>query len=196
MMAEQLGLDGPLARRCGFLHDIGKAADHEMEGGHPAIGAELLKTVRRGTGSRPRRRRSSRRHPPRVHLHRAGGRRRCHLRLPPRCPPRDAGEVRPPAGRTRSDRQRLPRRQPGVRRPGRPRSAGDRRSQEVDDREAAKMARDIAQAIEQTMTYPGEVKVTVMREVLRRRRRKVAVTLRVTSARGQRVNGPRMFDRW
>ncbi|MFM8475283.1 MAG: ribonuclease Y, partial [Planctomycetaceae bacterium] len=49
MMAEQLGLDGTLARRCGFLHDIGKAADHEMEGGHPAVGAELLK--RYGEGS-------------------------------------------------------------------------------------------------------------------------------------------------
>ena len=43
LIGEQLGLDGPLARRCGFLHDIGKAADHEMEGGHPAVGAELLK---------------------------------------------------------------------------------------------------------------------------------------------------------
>src|SRR5207244_5093018 len=41
MMAEELGLDGKLARRCGLLHDIGKAADHEMEGGHPKIGAEL-----------------------------------------------------------------------------------------------------------------------------------------------------------
>ena len=41
MMADELGLDGRLARRCGLLHDIGKAADHEMEGGHPKIGAEL-----------------------------------------------------------------------------------------------------------------------------------------------------------
>jgi ribonucrease Y len=41
MMAEELGLDGRLARRCGLLHDIGKAADHEMEGGHPKIGAQL-----------------------------------------------------------------------------------------------------------------------------------------------------------
>jgi ribonuclease Y len=41
MMAEELGLDGKLARRCGLLHDIGKAADHEMEGGHPKIGADL-----------------------------------------------------------------------------------------------------------------------------------------------------------
>ena len=48
MLAEQLGLDGALARRCGFLHDLGKAADHEMEGGHPAVGAELLKRYGEG----------------------------------------------------------------------------------------------------------------------------------------------------
>src|SRR5438045_3654035 len=43
MMADELGLNGTLARRCGLLHDVGKAADHEMEGGHPKIGAELAK---------------------------------------------------------------------------------------------------------------------------------------------------------
>ena len=43
LMAEEIGLDGALGRRCGLLHDIGKAADHEMEGGHPAVGAELAK---------------------------------------------------------------------------------------------------------------------------------------------------------
>ncbi len=43
MMAEEIGLNGDLGRRCGLLHDIGKAADHEMEGGHPKIGADLLK---------------------------------------------------------------------------------------------------------------------------------------------------------
>ncbi|GHT20864.1 ribonuclease Y [Planctomycetales bacterium] len=42
-LAAQLGLNEKLARRCGLLHDIGKAADHETEGGHPKIGAELLK---------------------------------------------------------------------------------------------------------------------------------------------------------
>ncbi len=43
MMASELGLDPKLARRCGLLHDVGKAADHEMEGGHPKVGAELAK---------------------------------------------------------------------------------------------------------------------------------------------------------
>lgn len=43
MMADELRLNGLVARRCGLLHDIGKAADHEMEGGHPKIGAELAK---------------------------------------------------------------------------------------------------------------------------------------------------------
>ncbi len=48
MIAEELGLNGDLARRCGLLHDIGKAADHEAEGGHPKIGAELLKRYGEG----------------------------------------------------------------------------------------------------------------------------------------------------
>ncbi len=42
-IAGQLGLDEKLARRAGLLHDIGKAVDHEVEGSHAAIGADLLK---------------------------------------------------------------------------------------------------------------------------------------------------------
>ncbi|MBI2094355.1 MAG: ribonuclease Y [Candidatus Omnitrophica bacterium] len=43
MIAAELGLDQRLARRCGLLHDIGKAVSHEMEGPHAIIGAELAK---------------------------------------------------------------------------------------------------------------------------------------------------------
>lgn len=43
LIADQLGLDGTLARRCGFLHDIGKAMDHEIEGTHPQIGFDFAK---------------------------------------------------------------------------------------------------------------------------------------------------------
>jgi len=37
-------------------------------------------------------------------------------------------------------------------------------SREVNDREAAKMCKDIAKAIEESLTYPGEIKVNVLRE--------------------------------
>ena len=43
IIADQLNLDGQIARRAGFLHDIGKAMDHEIEGGHPAIGMAFAK---------------------------------------------------------------------------------------------------------------------------------------------------------
>ncbi|MFH0943697.1 MAG: ribonuclease Y [Planctomycetota bacterium] len=45
-IAGEMGLDPKLAKRCGLLHDIGKALDHEQEGGHPAIGAELARKCR------------------------------------------------------------------------------------------------------------------------------------------------------
>ncbi|AJC73506.1 ribonuclease [Pseudothermotoga hypogea DSM 11164 = NBRC 106472] len=43
LMAEELGLDAEKAKRGGLLHDIGKALDHEVEGSHTEIGAEIVK---------------------------------------------------------------------------------------------------------------------------------------------------------
>jgi len=41
IMAAELGLDQELARRCGFLHDLGKAIDHEFDGSHAKLGANV-----------------------------------------------------------------------------------------------------------------------------------------------------------
>jgi ribonucrease Y len=42
-IASEIGLDPVIAKRCGFLHDIGKATDHEVEGPHAEIGGRLAR---------------------------------------------------------------------------------------------------------------------------------------------------------
>jgi ribonuclease Y len=164
-MAEQLGLDGTLGRRCGFFHDIGKAADHEMEGGHPAIGAELLKRY----GECPE------------VVHAAAGH---HDDIRPEYPytvltaAADACSASRPGSRRETLEKYVRRLEeletialgfPGVSQVYAVQAGREVRvivdPKDVNDREAAKLARDIAQAVEMNMTYPGEVRVVVMREV-------------------------------
>ncbi len=164
LIAEQLGLDARLARRCGFLHDIGKAADHEMEGGHPAVGAELLK--RYGEGEEV--------------VHAAAGHHddiRVDYIYTVLVAAADAVSASRPGARRESLERYVRRLEelealacgfPGVRQAYAVQAGREVRvvvdSGKVNDREAAAMSKEVAKAIEETMTYPGEIRVTVLRE--------------------------------
>lgn len=164
LLAEQLGLDGDLARRCGFLHDIGKAADHEMEGGHPAVGAELLK--RYGEGEEV--------------VHAAAGHhddiRPEHIYTVLVAAADAISAARPGARRETLEKyvRRLEELEglacgfPGVSQAFAVQAGREIRiivdAEQINDRQARKLTRDVATAIEQSLTYPGEIKVTVLRE--------------------------------
>ncbi len=164
LLAEELGLDGALGRRCGLLHDIGKAADHEMEGGHPVVGAELARRLRRVEGGRPRRAGAPRRPPGRNPLHPARLGRRRHQRQPPR----RARETLEKYVRRLEELESLALGFPGVEQAYAIQAGREVRvivdSHQLDDAASAKVCRDIARSIQRQLTYPGEVKVTVLRE--------------------------------
>ena len=164
LMAEMIGLDGNLGRRCGLLHDIGKAADHDQEGGHPKIGADLLK--RHGEG-------------PEV-VHAAFGH---HDEIITEYPytmlvaTADACSASRPGARRETLERYIKRMEelesiasgfPGVSHAYAIQAGRELRvianAQETDDASAAKICRDIAKAFEEQLTYPGEIKVTLVRE--------------------------------
>jgi ribonuclease Y len=164
MMAEMIGLDGDQARRCGLLHDIGKAADHELEGGHPKIGADLLK--RHGESA--------------AVVHAALGH---HDDIVTEYPytvlvaTADACSASRPGARRESLERYIKRMEElegiasgfnGVEQAFAIQAGRELRvlvsAKEADDTKAAKICREIAKAFEERLTYPGEIKITVVRE--------------------------------
>ncbi len=164
MIAEQLGLDERLARRCGLLHDIGKAADHEAEGGHPKIGADLLKRY-----GEPREVVMA------ALCHHDDFRAECIYTAIVAAA--DAASASRPGAR-RETLERYIRRMEeletiackfkGVEQAYAIQAGRELRvivsSRETTDEQAAKICRDIVRAFEEQLSYPGEIKVTVTRE--------------------------------
>ncbi len=164
LVAEMLGMDGDMARRCGLLHDIGKAADHELEGGHPKIGADLL-----------RRHKES----PEV-VHAAFGHHDEIVTEHPYTMLTAIGDAcsasRPGARRESLERyvkrmeelESIANRFEGVRQAFAISAGRELRvivnSDRTSDEQAAIVCRKIAKAFESELTYPGEIKVTVVRE--------------------------------
>ncbi len=165
LMAEELGLNGQLARRCGLLHDIGKAADHEMEGGHPKVGAELAK--RYGETSKEV-------------LHAILGHHDDvtidHIYTVLVAAADAISASRPGARRETLEKyvKRLEELEavasgfPGVEHAYAIQAGREVRvianASQTSDSDAVRVCRDIARAIEEQLNYPGEIKVTVVRE--------------------------------
>ena len=164
MLAAELGLDEVLARRCGLLHDIGKAVDHEMEGGHPAIGADLARRYE----EKP------------IVINAAAGHHgdvEAESIYTVLVMAADAiSASRPGARRETLEKyiKRLERLEgiaqsfPGVEKAYAIQAGREVRvivnSGKITDKDSAKICRDIAKEIESELTYPGEVKVTLIRE--------------------------------
>jgi ribonuclease Y len=164
MMASELRLDREICKRCALMHDIGKALTHEVEGSHALIGAEIarkygehedvvhaieahhneveVRTVEAVltqaadgiSGGRPGARRESLEH----YVHRLE-----------RIEEIAAGQL-------------------GVEKVFAMQAGREIRvmvkPEEVDDIGAAVIARDVAKQIEEELTYPGQIRVTVVRE--------------------------------
>ncbi|HYE03364.1 MAG TPA: ribonuclease Y [Phycisphaerales bacterium] len=164
MIADQLGLDGTIARRAGFLHDIGKAMDHEMEGGHPKIGMDFAKQY----GERE------------PVLNVIGGH---HGDIPatsfytPIVMAADAVSSARPGARRESMEKYIQRLnelqdialgQPGVTEAYAIQAGREVRvmvdAKKITDDEAHLVAYNIAKKVSEEMTFPGEIRVTVLRE--------------------------------
>jgi ribonucrease Y len=164
VMASELGLEPALIKRPAFLHDIGKALTHEVEGSHAIIGAELLRKYGESEAVA---------HAVEAH----------HNEVQPKTieavltQAADACSAARPGARRESLETYIKRLErieeiasarPGVEKVFAMQSGREVRvmvlPNEVDDLAAGVIAREVAKQIEDELTYPGQIRVTVVRE--------------------------------
>lgn len=164
LMAAEMGVDVALAKRVGLLHDIGKAVNHEIEGPHAIVGAEILKhhgepeNVCNGVGSHH-------------------GEVQANGWLGPLVSAADALSASRPGARSETiltyikrveDLEKLGSSFPGVEKcfalqAGRELRVMVQPSAVTDD-EAYVLARNMARKVENDLQYPGQIRITVVRE--------------------------------
>jgi len=163
-LAAEIGADVEIAKTAGLLHDIGKAVDQEVEGPHAVVGADLIKRL----GGNPEVARAvAEHHGETEHIGLYGF----------IVSAADAISSSRPGARQESVEQYLKRIEtleniansfPGVEKSYAIQAGREVRilvkPHEVDDLGALRLARDIRKKIEETLEYPGQIKVTVIRE--------------------------------
>ena len=164
IMASELGVDVKMAKRAGLLHDIGKAVDHEVEGSHAIIGRDLAKKYGE----------------PEQVVYAIGAH---HEEQPPLSvidilvQSADALSGARPGARKEmlqsyvkrlEDLEAIANGFSGVEKSYAIQAGRDLRiivdSGKVKDADAALLSQDIARSIESKLTYPGQIRVTVIRE--------------------------------
>jgi ribonuclease Y len=164
VMAAELGLNQKLARRMGLLHDIGKAIDHEVEGPHAVIGSKLAKKYNES--------------PKVVHALAAH-----HEDVPPNSvyallvQAADGLSGARPGARKEllenyikrlEDLEQIANSFNGVSNTYAIQAGRELRviveSDKISDEESTLLSKDIAKKIEEALTFPGQIKVTVIRE--------------------------------
>lgn len=165
LMAGELGVDAGLARRCGLLHDVGKALTHKVSGSHARVGAEVLRRLDESEAVC---------HAVAAH----------HNEVKPESvaavltQAADACSAARPGARcdahehyiTRLRRiEELCAEMEGVQKVHAMQAGRDVRvmvsPDEVDDAAARALARDLAGRIENELAYPGQITITVVREL-------------------------------
>jgi ribonuclease Y len=163
-MAAELGLRPDLVKRCALMHDIGKALTHEVEGSHALIGAELARRLKE---------------PPEVvhaiESHHGEVEQRTIEAVLAQTADQISGG-RPGARRESIESyvKRLERLEeiceshPGVAKTFAMQAGREVRvmvkPEDIDDLTAQILARDIAKQVEEELQYPGQIKITVVRE--------------------------------
>jgi ribonuclease Y len=164
LIAAELGLDVPTAKRAGLLHDIGKAVSHEIEGPHAIVGADILKR----NGESP------------VVVNAVASH---HDEVPHEGPlgilvsAADAISGARPGARTETlttylkrlqDLERICTARPGVEKAYAISAGREVRvfvhPDQLNDEQAQALARQLVRDIEEQLQYPGQIRVTVIRE--------------------------------